>query len=67
MALIRTNVSEERIASIIGVTRIRELDALAVTSNQSICSQHASVVVTANVIPSLPILFSLMMEAMLSS
>jgi hypothetical protein len=30
MALVRTNVSEERIASIIRVTRIGELETLAV-------------------------------------
>jgi hypothetical protein len=36
VALVRTNVSEERIASIIRVTRIGELGTmLTVTSNQS--------------------------------
>jgi hypothetical protein len=33
VALVRTNVSEERSASIIRVTRIGELGTLAVTSN----------------------------------
>jgi hypothetical protein len=44
MALRRTDVSEERSASIIRVTRINELGTLAVTSNRryySISSQHA--------------------------
>jgi hypothetical protein len=35
VALVRTDVSEERIASIIRVTRIGELGTLAVTSNGS--------------------------------
>jgi hypothetical protein len=33
VALVRTNVSEEHVASIISVTRIGELRTLAVTSN----------------------------------
>jgi hypothetical protein len=47
VALVRTDVSEERSASIIRVTRIVELGILAVTSNRhklhSISSQHALV------------------------
>jgi demethoxyubiquinone hydroxylase (CLK1/Coq7/Cat5 family) len=35
MAFVRTDVSEELTASIIRVTRIGELGALAVTSNRS--------------------------------
>jgi hypothetical protein len=35
VALVRTDVSEERIASIIMVTRIGELGTLAVSSNRS--------------------------------
>jgi hypothetical protein len=35
MALVTTDVSEERIVSIIRVTRIGELGTLAVTSNRS--------------------------------
>jgi hypothetical protein len=59
VTLVRTDVSEERIASIIRVTRIRGLETrLAVTS---------SVLVTANVVPSLVILVALMMEAIRSS
>jgi hypothetical protein len=47
-ALVRTNVSEKRIASIIRVDRIRELGNL--------------MLVTANIVPSSQILFTLMME-----
>jgi hypothetical protein len=54
VALVRTDVSEEHIASIIRVTRIGELGTLAVTSK-------------ANVVPTLSILVTLMMEAILSS
>jgi hypothetical protein len=35
VALVRTDVSEERIASIIKVTRIGELGTLSMTSNRS--------------------------------
>jgi hypothetical protein len=38
MAVVRTDVSEERIASIIRVKRISELGTLAVTSNRSVAS-----------------------------
>jgi hypothetical protein len=78
VALVRTNVSEERIASIIRVTRIVELGMLAVSSNRntlqsnaitinttSICSQRASVD-SANV-PGSPILVTMMMAAIRSS
>jgi hypothetical protein len=58
VALVRTDVSEERITSIIRVTRIGELGkTLAVTSNRR----------TANVVPCSPILVTLMMEALRSS
>jgi hypothetical protein len=57
----RTNVSEELSASIIRVTRSRELGTLAVTSNRV-----RRLLVTANV-PSSPILVTLMMEALSSS
>jgi hypothetical protein len=58
VALVRTVVSEDRITTtIIMVTRIGELGTtLAVTSNRN-----------ANVVVSLPILITLMMEALLSS
>jgi hypothetical protein len=51
VALLKTDVSEEPSASIIRVTRISELGTLAV----------------ANVVPSSPILVTLMMEALSSS
>jgi hypothetical protein len=61
VALVRADVSEEHIGPIIRLTRIGELGtALAVTSNQ--CTlKHA------NVLPSSPILVTLMMEAIHSS
>jgi hypothetical protein len=81
MALVITDVSQEHSASIIRVTRIGELGTtLAVTSNNTRCgeilcenrsvsisSQRASLLVTANVVPSSLILVTLMMEALLSS
>jgi hypothetical protein len=54
VALVRTEVSEERNASFIRVTRIDELGTtLAVTGN-SVCR----LLVTASVVPSSPILSS---------
>jgi hypothetical protein len=62
VALIRTDVSEELNASFIRVTRIGELETtLAVTSNQR------TLLVTASVVPSSPILVTLMKEALSSS
>jgi hypothetical protein len=56
VALVRTDVAEERIASIVRVIRIGELGtALAVTNNRS------TLLVTANVVPSSQILVTLMM------
>jgi hypothetical protein len=52
---VRTDISEERSASIIRVTRIGEL--------RSMCRM----LVNANIVPSSPILVTLMMEALLSS
>jgi hypothetical protein len=64
MALVRTDVSEELSASI-RVTRIGELGTtLAVTSNR--CSVRR-LLVTARVVPSSPILVTLMKEALSSS
>jgi hypothetical protein len=61
VALVRTDVSEERIASIIRVERIGELrTTLAVTSNRRSVRR---VLVTANV-PSSPIFVTLMMDAL---
>jgi hypothetical protein len=58
VAVVRADVSEERIASVIKVKRIIELRTLAVTSNR--CT--LMLLVTAKVLSS-PILFTLMMEA----
>jgi hypothetical protein len=73
MALVKTDVSEERSASIIRVTRIGSLGTtLAVTSNRrnlllnNMCSVR-QLLVTANVVPISPILVTLMMEALNSS
>jgi hypothetical protein len=72
VALIRTDVSEEPSASFIGVTRIGELGTtLAVTNNRR--TSHLvflrsvrRLLVTASVVPSSPILITLM-EALGSS
>jgi hypothetical protein len=70
-ALVRTDVSEELSASFIRVTRIGELGTtLAVTSNRRTLTFLRSVrwlLVTASVVPSLPILVTLMKEAQSSS
>jgi hypothetical protein len=70
VALVRTNVSEELSASFIRVTRISKLGkTLAVTSNRRTLRKNASVrrvLVTASVVPSSPILVTLM-EALRSS
>jgi hypothetical protein len=59
VALVRNDVSEELSASVIRVTRIGELGTtLAVTINR-----RTLVLVTANVVPSSPILLTLVMEA----
>jgi hypothetical protein len=61
VALVRTDVSEELSASIIRVTRIGELGTtLAVTSNRRSVRRLL-------VVPSSPILVTLMMEALSSS
>jgi hypothetical protein len=61
VALVRTDVSEELSASIIRVTRIGELGTkLAVTSKRRTLYR-------VNVVPSSPILVTLMMEALSSS
>jgi hypothetical protein len=61
VALVRTDVSEERSASFIRVTRIGELGTtLAVISVRRL-------LVTASVVPSSPILVTLMKEALSSS
>jgi hypothetical protein len=60
VALVRTDVSEERCASIIRVTRIGELDLVFLRSVRRL-------LVTASVVPSSPILVTLMKEALRSS
>jgi hypothetical protein len=65
VALIITDVLEERIASIIRVTRIGTLETLAVTATEA--CQMLWLPVTANVVPSSLILVTLMMEAICSS
>jgi hypothetical protein len=70
VALVRTDVSEEFSASIIRVTKIGELGTLAVTSNRSTQKFLRSVrrlLVTASLLPSSPILVTLMKEALNSS
>jgi demethoxyubiquinone hydroxylase (CLK1/Coq7/Cat5 family) len=74
LAPIRTDISEERVASIIRVTRIGELGTLAVTSNRSTLRRNTMrvtvflrsilrLLVIANVVPTSPIPVTLMMEA----
>jgi hypothetical protein len=69
VALVRTDVSEECSASIIKVTRMGELGTLAVTSNRRTQRRNTCywLLITANVVPSLPILVTLMMEGLHSS
>jgi hypothetical protein len=62
VALIRTDVSEESIASAIRVARIGELGTLAVTSNRRTLLRN-----TVNVVPSSPLLVTLMIKALGSS
>jgi hypothetical protein len=56
VTILRIGVSQELSASIIRVTRIAELGTLAVTSNRRTLRRN-----TANVVPSSPILVTLMM------
>jgi hypothetical protein len=75
VALARTDVSEERSASFIRVTRIGELGTtLAVTSNRRTLQRNtkflcsvSQLLVTASVVPGSPILVTLMKEALNSS
>jgi hypothetical protein len=70
VALVRTDVSEELSASFIRMTRISELrTTLAVTSNQyqAFLRSVLRLLVTANVVPSSPILVTLMKGALSSS
>jgi hypothetical protein len=79
-ALVRTDISEEHSASFIRVTRIGKLGiTLAVTGNQRTLRRNTKLgivlvffhsvvllLVTVNVVPSSPILVTLMMEAICS-
>jgi hypothetical protein len=65
VALVRTNVSEELSASFIKIPRIGKLGTtLAVTSNRRTLRRWLA---TARVVPSSPILVTLMKEALRSS
>jgi hypothetical protein len=65
VAPVRTNVSEEHSSSFIGVTRIGELGTtLAVTSNFVFLRSMRWLLVTASLVPSSPILVTLMKEAL---
>jgi hypothetical protein len=73
VALVTTDVSEEGMTSIIRVTRIGEVGTtLAVTNNRRNVRRNTfrsgrRLLVTANVVPTSPILVTLMMEAIPSS
>jgi hypothetical protein len=68
VALVRTDVSEELNASFIRVTRIGELETtLAVTSNLVFLRSVRRFLVRASVVPSSPILVTMMKEPLGSS
>jgi hypothetical protein len=68
MALVRTDVSEEPSASFISVTTIGELGTtLAVTSNRLTLRKNTRLLVIATVVPSTPILVTLIKEVLSSS
>jgi hypothetical protein len=70
VALVRTDVSEELSSSFISVTRIGELlTTIVVTSNRRkvFLSSVRRLLVTASVVPSSPILVTLMKEELSSS
>jgi demethoxyubiquinone hydroxylase (CLK1/Coq7/Cat5 family) len=66
LALTRTDVSEEHSAYIIRVTRIGELGATLVVTGKLFLRSVRRLLVTADVLPSLLILFTLMVEALSS-
>jgi hypothetical protein len=67
VALVRTDVSEELSASIVRVTRILELGTtLVLISNFVFLRRARQLLVTPNVVPSSPILVTLMKEALSS-
>jgi hypothetical protein len=62
VSLVKTDVSEERITSIIRATRIGELGTtLALTGDRIFLRSLLQLLVIANVVPSSPILVTLMM------
>jgi hypothetical protein len=66
VVLVRTDVLEKRISSIIRATRLAELGTTsAMTSNRSTLS--ASVLVSAKIVPSSPVLVTLILEVIGSS
>jgi hypothetical protein len=68
VALVRTDVSEEHSSSFIRVTRMSELGTkLGVTSNRIFLRSVRRLLVTASDVASLPILVTLMKEALCSS
>jgi hypothetical protein len=67
VTLVRTDVSEERSASFIRVTRIVGVGTLAVARYFVFLRGLRRLLVTANVVPSSSILATLMMEALSSS
>jgi hypothetical protein len=67
VALVRTDISVERITSIIRVTRIGVLGTSAVSSNQRNLRSMLRLLVTADVVRSSTNHFTLMMEALRSS
>jgi hypothetical protein len=67
VALVRTDVSEEPSASFIRVTIGEPGITLAATSNRRTLRRNTKLLVAANVVPSSPILVTLMMEALGSS
>jgi hypothetical protein len=69
VALVKNDVSEERIASIIWVTKVDELGTmLAVTSNKArvFLRSGPRLLVTANIVPRSPIIVTLTMKAICS-
>jgi hypothetical protein len=68
VALVTTEVSEEHIASIIRVARIGELGTtLTITSNSVFLRSVLRMLVITNVVPSSPILVTMITEAICSS
>jgi hypothetical protein len=66
VALVRTGVLEELSASFIRVTRISELGTTLAVTSRILCSVRR-LLVTASVVPSSPILVTLMKEGLSSS